>query len=83
MRIDKFLKNSRIIKRRTLAKKACDGGRVEINGRTAKPGDEVDLGDRVQVDFGRGPLRIEVVSVDEPTRKYEAEDMYRLIGEDE
>jgi ribosomal 50S subunit-recycling heat shock protein len=58
MRIDKFLKNARIIKRRTLAKEACDKGRVLINGKTAKAGAEVEVGDVIEIIFGEKPMKI-------------------------
>ena len=54
MRIDKFLKNSRIIKRRTVAKEACEQGRITVNGKVAKPGNEVDTGDEIYISFGNG-----------------------------
>ena len=65
MRIDKFLKISRVIKRRTVAQEACDGGRIEINGKTAKPSKEVRVGDVVTVTFGNRAMTFEVLSVDE------------------
>lgn len=82
MRIDKFLKNSRIIKRRTVAKQACDGGRVEINGQTAKAGTEVNVGDRVKISFGSNPLYIKVLALPENVKKTDAQNMYEVIGED-
>ena len=62
MRIDKYLKNSRIIKRRTVAKEACEQGRVYINEKLAKPGDEVKIGDIVKLNFGTGSMKIEVLN---------------------
>lgn len=79
MRIDKFLKNSRIIKRRTLANEACDQQRVKINDRVAKPGTEVKVGDIVEIHFGNSISKLEVLSVDEHVSKAEAKEMYRLI----
>lgn len=79
MRIDKFLKNSRIIKRRSVAKEACDTGRVLINEKKAKAGDEVSIGDLIQVNFGTGSLKAEVLSLDENPKKDTAKDMYRLL----
>ena len=76
MRIDKFLKNSRIIKRRTVAKEACEQGRILLNDKTAKPGAEVQEGDEIFVQFGNGSLRVEVV---ESCRKEDAVKMYRVI----
>ena len=83
MRLDKFLKVSRIIKRRTVAKEACDGGRVSINGRTAKAGAEVKEGDVLEIRFGSRLGRYQVVSLKETVRKEAAADMYRVLQEDE
>lgn len=82
MRIDKFLKNSRIIKRRTIAKEACDGGRVEINGQKAKAGSEIEIGDQVKISFGSEPLVIRVLSLPESVKKGDAEKMYEILGEE-
>ncbi len=79
MRIDKFLKNSRIIKRRTVAKEACEQGRIFLNGKTAKPGAEVQTGDEIFVQFGNGSLRVEVAELLESCRKEDAVKMYRVI----
>lgn len=79
MRIDKFLKVSRVIKRRTVAADACSGGRIEINGKPVKPAKEVKAGDVVEVSFGNNTLRFEVLSVDEKQTKQSAETMYRLL----
>lgn len=79
MRIDKFLKNSRIIKRRTMAKEACEQGRVSINEKIAKPGDLVAVGDRVRIVFGNGELRIEVLDLKEHVGKSDAEKLYKEI----
>ncbi len=79
MRIDKFLKVSRVIKRRTVAQEACDGGRIEINGKTVKPAKEVKVGDIVTVSFGNNSMSFEVLSVDEKQTKQSAETMYRLL----
>lgn len=80
MRIDKFLKNARIIKRRQVAKEACEAGRVWINDRLAKPGSEVEAGDRVSIRFGQETMHMEVLSTPEHVRKEDAETMYRPIG---
>ena len=69
MRIDKFLKVSRVIKRRSVAQEACDGGRIEINGKAVKP-----------VTFGSNSMSFEVLSVDEHQTKQSAETMYRIIN---
>ena len=79
MRIDKFLKVSRVIKRRTVAADACDGGRIEINGKVVKPSKDVKVGDVVTVSFGNNVMRFEVLSVDEHQTKQSAENMYKLL----
>ncbi|MDR1816580.1 MAG: RNA-binding S4 domain-containing protein [Clostridiales Family XIII bacterium] len=79
MRLDKFLKTSRIIKRRTVAKAACDASRVSLNGRVAKAGAEVEVGDEIEVRFGSGPLKISVRSLRESVRKEEAEELYEIL----
>ncbi len=83
MRLDKFLKVSRIIKRRTVAKEACDGGRVLLNGRVAKAGAEVSQGDVMEIRFGARVGRYEIVDVKETVRKENAAEMYRVVQEDE
>lgn len=79
MRIDKFLKNSRIIKRRTVAKDACEGGRISINEKVCKPGDNVSVGDMVEIKFGNGNVKIEVLELIENPRKDDADLMFRKI----
>ena len=79
MRLDKWLKVSRLIKRRTVAQEACDGGRVSINGVVAKPSREVKVGDIITVGFGAKQLKAEVLSVQETVRKDDAAAMYREI----
>ena len=79
MRVDKFLKVSRIIKRRTVAKEACDRERVSLNERVCKAGAEVAVGDVIEVRFGSGVFRARVVSLSESVRKEEAADMYEVI----
>ncbi len=79
MRIDKFLKVSRVIKRRTVAAEACSGGRIEINGKTVKPAKEVKPGDIVTVSFGNDSLTFEVLNVDEKQTKRSACEMYRIM----
>jgi ribosomal 50S subunit-recycling heat shock protein len=81
MRIDKFLKVSRVIKRRTVANDACDAGRVSINGRPAKASAEVREGDIVEVGFGSGKTRFKVLKVSENVRKEDAGAMYQLLEE--
>lgn len=80
MRLDKYLKNSRIIKRRTVAKDACEQGRVEVNGRVAKPGLELKTGDIIKVTFGSNILQVRVLAMPETVRKDDAESMYEIIN---
>ena len=79
MRLDKFLKVSRIIKRRTVANEACDAGRVTINGRPAKASANVKVGDILEIMFGTKLLRVEVISIAETVKKEEASNMYKEI----
>ena len=81
MRLDKYLKVSRIIKRRTVAKEACDGGRVTINGKVAKAGAEVKDGDVMEIRFGNRVGRYEITDVREVVRKENAAEMYRVLEE--
>lgn len=83
MRLDKYLKVSRIIKRRTVANEACSGGRVTLNGKVAKPGAEVKAGDEMTIRFGDRYGRYQILSVAETVRKDAAADMYRILSEDE
>jgi len=79
MRIDKFLKVSRIIKRRTLAQEACSREKVLINGRIAKPGTEVKAGDIVEIRFGENVTRLKVLKTAEHAKKDESGEMYELL----
>jgi len=79
MRLDKYLKVSRIIKRRTVANEACDAGRVTVNGRQAKASLEVSMGDTIEIKFGDKTTKLEVLAVKETTRKEEAPQMYQII----
>ena len=79
MRLDKYLKVSRLIKRRTVANEACDGGRVSLNGKKAKAGSEVKPGDIIEVAFGQRSLKVEVLSVSETAAKAYAPAMYREL----
>ncbi len=81
MRLDKYLKVSRVIKRRTIANEVCDAGRVSINGRPAKPSAEVKPGDILEIAFGSGKSRIKVLAVKEQVRKNEASDLYEILEE--
>lgn len=79
MRLDKFLKISRIIKRRTVAKEACEQGRVEVNEKVAKPGLEVKEGDIIRITFGSNILIVKVKLLTENVRKEDAQEMYEVI----
>lgn len=76
MRIDKFLKNARLIKRRTLANEACEQDRVKINGKVAKPSSEVKIGDVIEIQFGNGSTKVEVTSISEHVTKSDSKEMY-------
>jgi len=79
MRIDKYLKVSRIIKRRTVAAAACDGGRVSINSKNAKPSAEVSIGDVIEIRFGEKTSRYKIMQVGESVRAQDAEKMYSVL----
>ena len=81
MRLDKYLKVSRLIKRRTVAAEAADGGRISVNGVTAKPSKEIRVGDIIEMSFGAKKVRVEVTSVQETVRKDDAAGMYREIDQ--
>ena len=82
MRIDKFLKVSRIINRRTIANEACSSGRVSINGKTAKPGNSVSPGDVITIRFGSHTGQYEILSITDTVRKDQSSGLYRIIQED-
>lgn len=79
MRLDKYLKISRIIKRRTIANEACDLGRVSVNGKTAKAGLEIKEGDIIEIKFGANVTKIQVLSVKEQVKKEDAASLYKAI----
>ena len=79
MRLDKFLKVSRLIKRRTVANEACDAGRVLVNDRPAKASAQVKAGDVLEIQFGSKSVRVEVLNVQEPVKKAEAQELYRYL----
>ena len=79
MRLDKYLKVSRLIKRRTVANEACDAGRVMINGKTAKAGTDVKVGDVIEIGFGTRNVKVEVLDVQETTRKEDAKELFRYL----
>lgn len=80
MRLDKYLKVSRIIKRRTVANDACDGGRVTVNGKQAKASYDVKVGDVLEIGFGEKKLMAKITAVNEYATKDNASDMYEIIG---
>ena len=82
MRLDKYLKVSRIIKRRTVANEACSGGRVSLNGKVGKPAAEVKEGDVLEIRFGNRVGKYRVLSIKETVRKENAQDMYQVLQED-
>ena len=82
MRIDKYLKISRILKRRTVSKELALNERVEINGRVVKPSHEVNVGDEVAILFGNRLLKIRVLSVQDVKRKQDASSLYEIISEE-
>ncbi len=79
MRLDKYLKVSRLIKRRTVANEACDAGRVLVNGKPAKASVSVKEGDEIEIQFGGKAVKVEVLSVQETVRKEDAAEMYRYL----
>jgi len=79
MRLDKFLKVSRLIKRRVIAKEMVDAGRVKLNGKVAKPGSEVNIGDELEIGFGQRQVRARILEVRETVRASEAAGLYALL----
>ena len=79
MRLDKSLKVSRLVKRRTVANEACDAGRVMINGKVAKASAEVKIGDVIEIGFGNKAVKVEVERIQETVRKEEAQEMFRYL----
>ena len=79
MRLDKFLKVSRLIKRRTVANEACDAGRVLVNGKSAKASLNVKEGDVIEIQFGTRAVKVEVLDVQETVKKDEAKELYRYL----
>jgi ribosomal 50S subunit-recycling heat shock protein len=82
MRLDKFLKVSRLIKRRTLAKEVADQGRITINGAMAKASSTVKIGDELTIQFGQKRLTVRVIDLKETTKKDEAANLYEVIREE-
>ena len=79
MRLDKFLKVSRLIKRRTVANEACDAGRVLVNGAVAKASVKVKPGDVIEIQFGTKTVKVEVLAIQDTTKKEEAKDLFRYL----
>lgn len=79
MRLDKYLKVSRVIKRRTVAKEICDAGRIMVNGHTAKAGHELKIGDIIDIAMGNRRLKIKVTLIKETVRANEADTLYEII----
>ena len=79
MRIDKFLKVSRILKRRTLAEEACEKGKVSVNGKEVKPGHRIKAGDEVEIFFAGGSLKFRIKEVKETIKKDEASSLYEIL----
>lgn len=83
MRLDKYLKVSRLIKRRTVANDACDSSRILVNGKIAKASYDVKIGDNITISFGQKQLTVRVLSIKETTKKTESVDMYEVISQTE
>lgn len=83
MRLDKYLKVSRLIKRRTVANEACDAQRIEVNGKPAKASYEVKIGDLISVMFGNRLVTVRVLDIRETTKKTESIGMYEVVSESE
>ena len=79
MRLDKFLKVSRLIKRRTIANEACDAGRVLVNEKVAKASQNVKMGDIIEIQFGTKTVKAEVLNIQDTTKKEEAKDLFRYL----
>lgn len=80
MRIDKFLKVSRILKRRALAQQACDKGKVIVNGKEVKPAKQIKAGDEVELQFTGGSLKFRILQIKETVKKDEAQSLYEIIN---
>jgi ribosomal 50S subunit-recycling heat shock protein len=80
LRLDKFLKVSRIIKRRTVAKEVCDTGRVLVNSKVAKPGTDVKVGDVIEIQYATGSVKAEILNISEHVTKEGAKELYRIIS---
>ncbi len=79
MRLDKYLKVSRLIKRRTIANDACDAGRVMVNGKVAKASADVKVGDRIDIEFGNKNVAVEITQILDTTKKEDAKEMFQYL----
>ena len=79
MRLDKYLKISRLIKRRTIANSACDAGKIIVNGRVARASYDVKIGDKLEINLGNSIFKVEVININEYAKKDEASSMYKII----
>ncbi len=79
MRLDKYLKVSRLIKRRTVANEACDAGRVQLNGKVAKASADVKVGDEIEIAFGNRSVKVEVLAIADTTKKEEAKELFKYL----
>ena len=79
MRLDKYLKVSRLIKRRPVANEACDAGRIMLNGKVAKASSQVKIGDCIEISFGDNQVQVEVLNIEETCKKDEAKEMYKML----
>lgn len=80
MRLDKYLKVSRIIKRRTVAKEVCETGKVLVNGKSAKPGTDVKVGDIIEIQYASGSIKAEILDISEHVTKDGAKELYRTLS---
>ncbi|MDD6058250.1 MAG: RNA-binding S4 domain-containing protein [Clostridiales bacterium] len=80
MRLDKFLKVSRLIKRRTVANEACDAGRVTINDKLAKASSNVKVGDIIEIGFGTKSVKVRILDIQDTTKKNEAKDLFEYVS---
>ena len=79
MRLDKYLKVSRLIKRRTVANEACDAGRIMLNNKPAKASAEVKVGDIIEIGFGSKQVKVEILAIQDTTKKEEAKELFRYL----
>ncbi|HHX55622.1 MAG TPA: RNA-binding S4 domain-containing protein [Clostridiales bacterium] len=79
MRLDKYLKVSRLIKRRTVARQACDGGRIVVNGKLAKASTKVSIDDIIEINFGNKSVKVQVLKIKDTSKKDEAEELFKYL----